>query len=176
MVRDDDLHHRIGERIEARDDGCDLLLVDAPALEGERTRRVDADDGDLGVDERRLEIALHDALELAERAEEPFPDAIERHVVVAGNDDLRLRQAGEKGARGLELGRARALGEITGDDDDVGRDRRDRRDQRLDDRRAGAAEVKIGEMNEGAHRDRAQERAAAAPSPPTTCSAAGRMR
>jgi len=41
-----------------------LLVVDAAVLERQRARGVDADDRDLVVDERRLEIAAGSALEL----------------------------------------------------------------------------------------------------------------
>src|SRR5436190_17206837 len=147
----DDLQHRLGERLEAALDRRHLLLVDAPVLERERARGVDADDRDLVVDERRLEVGLDDATVLAERAEKALPDAVQRHVVIARNDDLRARQAIEKGACVLELALAGALREVARDDDDIGLRVAHGREQRLDQLGVDAAEVKVGEVNEGSH-------------------------
>ena len=108
-MRHDDLQHRLAERSEQPMDLGHLLLVDAATLEGQRARRVDADNGDLVIDERGREVAPEVALELAERAQEALPDAVERHVVVAGHDDHRRVDAGEEFARQAELGGARAL-------------------------------------------------------------------
>src|SRR6185369_17567973 len=104
--------HRIAERLQAALDRFHLLLVDAAALERQRARGVDAEHRDLAVDVRRLEVALHDPLVLAERTEEALPDAVERNVVVAGDDDARRRDAREKVARLLELGLPRALRQV----------------------------------------------------------------
>jgi len=151
VVGDDDLGHRFGERIEVAMDRRQLLLVDPSVLKRQRARRVDADDGDLGVDERRLEVGVDQAAVLAERAEEALPDSIERHVVVAGDDDLRFRQAVEIALGRLELARLRALRQVARDDDEVGAGGTDRREQRLEDGLVGAAEVQVGKVGEGSH-------------------------
>ena len=95
---------------------------------------------------------------LAERAEEAFPDPVQRHVVVARHDDLRLRQAVEKGARLLELRlRARWVRSpetTTRSGVDVG----DQREQRLEQLGVDAAEVQVGEVDEGSHRRSPQGR------------------
>jgi hypothetical protein len=176
MVGDDDLRHRLAERREAAPDRRHLLVVDAAVLERERARGVDADDRDLAVDEGRLEVAVDDSTVLAQRAEEALPDAVERHVVVARDHQAGRREPGEEVARFLELRLLRALGQVARDDDEVGADAVDVGDQRLDQRRIGAAEVEVGEVDEGTH---GQNRAAGVPAAAgaaTTTRLAGRMR
>ena len=72
--------------------------------------------------------------------------------------------AADRGRRGLlELRAARALREVARDDDEVGAGGRDGRAQRLEQPRIDAAEVQVGEMDEGAHRCRLRARALARP-------------
>jgi len=174
VVGDDDLGHRRAEWREAAADRRHLLVVDAPVLERQRARGVDADDGDLVVDEGRLEVGRDHPPVLAERAQEPLPDAIERHVVVARNDDRRCPDAGEEIARLLELRLLRALRQVARDDDDIGPDRFDTREQRLDQSGIDAAEVQVGEMDDRSHRGQGEGAFSGAPA--TTVRLAARMR
>ena len=75
----------------------------------------------------------------------------QRHVVIAGHDNLRERQAAEKRGRLLELPPPRALRQIAGHRDQIGMDRRDAFDQRRDDALVEAAEMQIGKMDDRAH-------------------------
>ncbi len=110
-------------------------MIDAAVLESERARGVDAEHGDLVVDEYGFELVANEATVLFERAEAALPDAMERHVVVAGNDETRRRKAIEKGSCGLEFRGLGALAEVARDDHQIGPERRHRRQQGLDDGR-----------------------------------------
>ena len=76
-----------------------------PFLKRQRARGVDADDRDLGIDERRLELGLTMRRYLPSGLQEALPDPVQRHVVIARHDDARRRQPGEERTRGLELAR-----------------------------------------------------------------------
>ena len=96
----------------------------------------------------------------AERIEKPGRDVEQRHVVIAGNDELRERQRIEECARLLKLPASGALREVAGNGDEIRLDGRDALDERRDDPLVEAAEVQIGEVDEGAHpfSQRAQSR------------------
>ena len=124
-----------------------------PSLKVSGARRVDAEDGDLVVDERRLEVGLDEAAVLAERAEEALPDAVQRHVVVARHHDLRRAAAG-RGRRALPR-TARLRARWVRSPETATRSgvaSATAREQRLDQRGVDAPEVKVGEVDEGAHR------------------------
>ena len=87
----------------------DLVGVDAAALERQRARRIDAGDGDFVVLVERCKVARHVTPETRQRCGEASHHIVERHVVVAGNHDLRRRQPVEECTRLDELAvRARA--------------------------------------------------------------------
>src|SRR5436305_3639609 len=76
----------------------DLTLVNASVLARQRARRVHARDDHLVVLVKRFEIVRDEAPEFFERSVESRKHVPERHVVVAGHDDLRMRQPVEEGA------------------------------------------------------------------------------
>lgn len=88
---------------------------------------------------------------LAQRLQQARGDVEERDVMVARHHQLRVRQGVQELTRLLELGAACALGEVARDHDQVGFQLMHLGDQRRDDLRIGAAEVQVGEMDDGAH-------------------------
>ncbi len=121
MMRDDDAKERRGRR---REQGIDLgepPAADSAAFESERLRRIDAGDQELVVTEHRFELAVEVPPPGAERREQPFPDPIERHVVVArhGDDRRDPRQLVHEGARLAELPRLGADRQIARNDHQV---------------------------------------------------------
>ena len=91
---------------------------------------------------------------LAERAEEALEDVVQRHVVVAGHDDLRRAAGVSRKARASSncVG-LRALRQVARDDDTsgsgVGRPRASSGSSSVG---VDAAEVQVGEVDEGSHR------------------------
>jgi hypothetical protein len=124
-----------------------LAGVDPSALEGQRTGGVDAQYGDLAVAIKGLEV-FGDGASVSFQPPKAGEEIVERDVVIARNNDFWRGQGVHKGARSADLFCARALGEVSGNGDQVGRDRRDRFDERLNRSVADTAEVKVGEMNE----------------------------
>ena len=116
MVRDDDSEDIAAGRAQALAQALDLAHADAPVLARERPRRVQARDDHLPVLVKGFEVVRDVAPEFFERRAEAREHVPERHVVVAGDDDLRVRQGVEKGARLLKLAGARALRQVAGDD------------------------------------------------------------
>ena len=121
MVRDDDAEERRGRR---REQGIDLgepPAADPAALQGERLRRVDAGDQELVVTEDRLELAVEVPPPGAERREQPLPDPVERHVVVARHGDDRgdPRQLVHESPRLAELPRLGAQRQIAREDHQI---------------------------------------------------------
>lgn len=69
--------------------------------------------------------------------------------MVAGDDQAGdMRELVEEGAGGAELFLFRTLGEVAGDDKDVGRGLPQRSEQSRDKLRVFAAEVQVGEVGE----------------------------
>ena len=97
---------------------------------------------------------------------------MQRHVVVAGHHDLRLRQAIEKVPCVFELRGPRALGQITGDHKEIRREFPCERTQGIEQARVDTAEVQIGEVQQRAH----QPSSAVAASGTITRSAPARLR
>ena len=77
---------------------------------------------------------------------------MQRHVVIPGNDDLRIRDPGEKIAGGEIFPPSRALGQVTGDGHQSGIDLPDETLQRGQNRGINAAEMQIGEVDERPYR------------------------
>ena len=73
---------------------------------------------------------------------------MQRDIVIAGHDDLRLGQLIEKCTRFDELARAGALRQISGDGYQIRIDAFDRLDQRRNDLSVDAAEMYIGKMDD----------------------------
>jgi hypothetical protein len=66
--------------------------------------------------------------------------------VVAGHDEVRRRQRLEEAAGGLELARAGALGQVAGDDDELGLDVPQPGQQAVDERGLVGAEVDVRDV------------------------------
>ena len=123
----------------------------ARVIAGGQVNAVHADHRNFVVDEVGLEVIVEVAFVLAEWAEEAFPDPVQRHVVVAGHDDLRRRQAVHVGRRLLELGLAGALRQVARGDETSGRIAASSAasGRAAPDR---AAEMQVGNVDDRAHR------------------------
>ena len=91
MVRYHQLDHALAACREAFPYASDLRAVDAPALEHCRARGAHADDRDLIVHERRLDLFADVAAVFGERLQETLPEVVERNVVVSRHDQERPR-------------------------------------------------------------------------------------
>ena len=90
------------------------------------------------------------APELFEASKEAVEGIVDRNVVIAGYDDLRLRQPVEKRPRFAEFCGARPHREVAGDHEHVRLDGADRGNQGFDRGRVHPPEMDIGEMDEDA--------------------------
>lgn len=110
------------DRTEALLHEADLLLVDAPILERERARGVEAQHRDLTIFEPRAEDIV-DVVPIAlQRCSETSYNIVERYVVIAGHQKKGMAcrtQSLEIVRRRLKLMRARALREVARNDDEV---------------------------------------------------------
>ena len=172
MVRDDDLGDRFGKATEHVPHAVDLRLVDAAALEDERSRGAHPHDRELVVDELRLQLRREVALVAPQRGREAHEDVVQRDIMVSRHDYLRLRQRFQPFARGVELPRLGALREVAGNHDEVRIERFDPRAQRREEPFVDRAEVQVGELDDGPQA--ASRRSLAAGT--ITASARGRMR
>jgi len=96
VMGDDDLVTRSGDRIEQAMDRRHLLVVERPFLNVSERAVLMPMTAISSSTNDGSQIAAEVALELAERAQKALPDAVERHVVVARDDDHRRRDTGEK--------------------------------------------------------------------------------
>ena len=151
MVGDNELGHPLVQRRHALVQPLHLLPVDAAVLEGERTRGVDAGDGDLVIGVKRLQVRADELAVLGQRREEALEHVVERHVVVAGNHDLRLRQPVQELARRPEFVRLGALGQVAGNHHHIRRQAVDQRNDGGGDGFIDAAEVDIRQVNQDFH-------------------------
>jgi len=87
----------------------------------------------------------------AKRTETPCDQVVERDVVVAGHDQLRLRQQIEKRTRRPELPRERALREVPGHDEHIGTKIAHRSAERVGHSGVDAPEMEVREVNDRTH-------------------------
>src|SRR6266849_1614832 len=76
-----------------------LAMRDAAVAEGRGARRVDAEDGELGIAKERIVQRRDVVPETLERPERAPQGVVERDVVIAGNGDDRRLELVEEGAR-----------------------------------------------------------------------------
>jgi len=147
VMGDDDFchcrRHLLRQGGDAGADRIDLGPVDAATFEAHGAGGVDADDGDLVIDESRLQVVTDAAPVVAERLQRALQHSVKRHIVIAGNDHLRRGQAKQKGPRLAELFGPCALGQVARHHDAIGPLRVHGGNQGINDCRVGAAEVKI---------------------------------
>lgn len=137
---------------QGRADAGDPAPVNAPALPIQRIDRVDAHDRELVVLQARLQLLPDPASVAVPRAEQAQRDVVERRVVVAGHDDAQRLDAVEESLRLLELPDPRALRQVAGHHDQVGRRAVYHRNWWVQQVRPSASEMQVGEVD-----DRAQE-------------------
>ena len=137
---------RVGPGEAVADEG-DLLLADMPVLEGQRSRGVDPQHGRIGQIEHRAQIVVDVALVTVQRRQEAAKHVVQRNVVIARNAEhfvALVAQPGEEGAGLLELLGPGALGEVAGNDDEVGLFLVDSLLDRLDQLVVVRAEMEVG--------------------------------
>ena len=151
MMRDDDARDVRSDAGEPSARSLNLHPVDVPIFPGQRAGGAHPLNGDLVVGVERLHVAADVLAVFLERRQPSAHDVVQRHIVVARDDDLRKRQAVEKGAGGGELQPARPLREIAGDHHDIGPCLQQSLAQRRQDESVDAPEVQIGNVGDGAH-------------------------
>src|SRR5688572_24054675 len=129
----------------------DLLARDTAALPGERTRGVEACDKNFAVAVNRVHDVTNNRAIAVERRKEAARHVKKRHIVITRHHELRLAEAGEKGAGGEELAPARALREVAADHHEGRRTFPYLGGERLDDDRNFRAEMQIGNMGKRSH-------------------------
>ena len=109
----------------------DLRLVDATTFDRQRPGGVDPKDGNLVIDIGRMHVAGNVSPILVQGANKAKQYIVQRNVMIAGHDNLGMRQRVKKSASRFELAHSRSLREITGDCDDIRLDDVDVFNQRL---------------------------------------------
>src|SRR5882724_10463762 len=84
VMRDEDAELLARELAEKGTDLVHLVVRDAAIAEGCRARRVDAENGDLGIGEERVMLRRDVMPKALERPEDAAQRVIERHVVITG--------------------------------------------------------------------------------------------
>jgi hypothetical protein len=143
VVTHDDLQGILIRRGEAGGDSRDFTGRKSAVRDRERSCRVRSHHRDLVILEVWLQIRGDVRPVVTERPRESCQRMIERHVVIAGDDDLRSRQLRQELARLLELPAARPLRQIAGDCHEVRREIIDSIDERGHDAGVGRAEVNV---------------------------------
>jgi hypothetical protein len=157
VVRYHDLEHARRQLARAQLDVEQLLLADAAVLpepvERPRPRPcgVDADDEQLLVLVDRADVFRDVLVVVAQRPAEALDEVEQRDVVVAGDDELRLRQSAHERHRVLVLPRAGALREVAAHDDERRLLRVHVGDAPLDDGGVDVIEVDVGDVGDRAH-------------------------
>ncbi len=122
------------------------------ALMGQDIHRVHAQNDHLVIAILRFQIARDPAPVMAPGPDQAEQEIVQRHIVIAGHGQGGRLQPVDEPARGAELAQPGALGQIAGNGHQIRRQRVDRRDQRLGQFRAVAAEMQVGQMHQPSHR------------------------
>ena len=145
VMRHDDPHRVRRRGRQARGRARHLSLAQpAAAVKRQRPRAVQADHNHFPVLKDRLEVVRDVAAVAIERAEESGGQVEQRHIVVAGDDDLRKRQLPQEAARLNELAGAGALRQVARQRDEIGREALNRPKEWGQAPRVHAAEVNVG--------------------------------
>ena len=143
VMGDHDARAIFAARFQPRAAPGHLPRVDAAILECERARGVDAHDRDFVIGVKRLEVLADVPLVIPERFHGAGVHVVQRHVVIARDNNLRRRQSIQKSPRFLKLALFGALRKIAGNHHNVGPGFGDGGDQSLHDGGIDAAEVRI---------------------------------
>ena len=130
----------------------ELLAIDPPILARKSTGRVNARDSNLIVDIERLEVLGNEATEFVEHPKQPGEHIVQRHIVIAGDNDFGKWDRIQKIARFQKLLGMGPLRQVARDRHQVGLDPSDKIEQRTDDNRIGPAKVQIGKMDHDTHK------------------------
>ena len=104
-------------------------------------------DGDLIVDIERLGVLGDETPETVEHAKESREDVVQRHVVISRNNNFRERDRIQKFARFQELCRARPLGQVARDSDQIRFSNADEVEQSGNDGWIDVPKMQIGKMD-----------------------------
>ena len=144
----------LGDPRESLADELDLLLVDAPVLEGQRARGVDAEHRHSRKLDEGAQRLVDESAVAGERREEAAQHVVQRNIVVAGHADhlvAAVAQPFEELAGLAELLGPRALGEVAADYDQVGLQRIDLGIDGFHQPLVMGPEVQIREMDDAGH-------------------------
>src|SRR5919197_1597288 len=151
MVRYNHRHDLAARSVDLLAHVRNLLLAHAAPFEDERARGIYAEDGDLLVDELGRKLGADIAPVSRQRKKKPPDDIVKRHVVIARDDELRLRQPVEVGARLAKMPRARAPREIARNDEEMRRELHELARQRLEHAGCDAPEMQIRNVRDPPH-------------------------
>lgn len=120
VVGDQDLYKVLGLASKVMLRRLNLLFVDPAALDSEAASRVQTEDRELIVLVVRIQIVVDEFAIRIERPAESLEDVVQRDIVIAGYDELRMRKLVEKRAGLFEFGDPGALCEVPGNCYQVG--------------------------------------------------------
>lgn len=143
MMRDNHLQFLVVDAAQLVNQLLDLLLAYASALDRQRPRRIDAENCHRVIVILRGQVVCDVLFEFRKGIHEPVEDIVKRHIVIAGNDELRLRKPAEKYSSLFELAAASSLRQIAGNDNQIGTQLTNLFDQTFDNARIGVAEVYV---------------------------------
>lgn len=143
MMGDDDARAILPACLQSRATPGDLLAVNAAILKGERAGGIDTHDRDFLIGVEGLEVLADVALVIPKGSKGAGKNVVQRHVVIARDDNLRGRERVQEFAGFLKLALFRALGKIPGNDDDVRPGFGDDGDQGINSGWLDAAEMKV---------------------------------
>jgi hypothetical protein len=144
VVSDDHFDEGGRKRTKPRHGRSYLIPVQpSTSTSDQRPRAVEAEDGHLFVDVRRLQIDTDIASVTGEGVKNPGSNIEQRYIMVARDDELRERQHVEKRPGFLKLPAAGALCEVAGDRNEIRVQQRDALNERRDDSGVETAEMEI---------------------------------
>ena len=120
MVEDHDLEGRQRRLRECPLRRLQLPGPNAATSEGVVEGSVDADQQHLSAAQRRFQVATEVFSVGSERAGETLPKPVQRHIVIAGDDENRNLDPLHEPPCRLKLRGLGALGEVARDDDEIG--------------------------------------------------------
>jgi hypothetical protein len=124
-----------------------LPVIDAAALEGEPSGRIDAGDCDFIIQIEGRQIIANVLLIDIEPVAEPGVNVVQRNVMISRHDDLRRWKGAQERTGVLELPGPGTLRQIARNCDNVRLDLTDRMNKLFDDGVICPAEVHVGNVD-----------------------------
>ena len=126
MMSDNDFYVRRQYRRESGAQYFELMAIDPPILARKSAGRVNARDSNLLVGIERLEVLRDEATEFVEHAKQPGKHIVQRHIVIAGDNDFGEWDRIQKIARFQKLLGTGPLRQVARDRHQVGLGRSDK--------------------------------------------------